>query len=245
MCSAILSLYSPVPPFPDCHLLLPGDAVCTVFGDPHYQTFDGRMYNFQGGCKYLLVHDFINNTFTIKVRNGVRFSSRFAWTQMLAVVVGGLRISLLQNLRVKVNHRRVTLPYVSPGVCHIRRKGKSVRLRAQAGFEVVWDGDSFLEVTVAARFKGRLCGLCGNYNGLQSDDLTGRDGKVYLGGEEFGATWRTGGRSSCMSKPDLDLGTLCQRDAHALQRASRVCNVFYQQSFQQCRHLVPVEPYVR
>jgi len=42
------------------------------------------------------------DSFLIKVRNGVRFSSGFAWTQMLVVLVAGHRISLLQGGVVKV-----------------------------------------------------------------------------------------------------------------------------------------------
>ena len=219
--------------------------MCTVFGDPHYRTFDGRMFNFQGGCKYLLVRDCHRNSFTIKVRNGVRFNSGFAWTQMLAVFIGNSRISLLQNLRVKVNRKRVPLPYVRPGAFSVRRTGNSVRLRTQLGVDVVWDGDSFLEVTVSSRFKNKLCGLCGNYNGLKSDDLTGSDGRMHTDGEEFGNSWRIGSRRACKSNPSVDTRPLCDKDPAARQRANRVCSVFYEHSLLPCRRLLPVHPYVR
>ncbi|KAK7111798.1 hypothetical protein V1264_011373 [Littorina saxatilis] len=227
-----------------CPKCVEHDAVCTVFGDPHYRTFDGRMFNFQGGCKYLLVRDCHRHTFTIKVRNGVRFNSGFAWTQMLAVFIGNSRISLLQNLRVKVNRKRVSLPFVKAGSFSIRRTGNSVRLRTQLGVDVVWDGDSFLEVTVSNQFKNKLCGLCGNYNGLKSDDLTGSDGTMYTDGEEYGKSWRIGSKRACKTNPRVDTKPLCEKDENARQRANRVCSVFYEHSLQPCRRVLPVRPYV-
>ncbi|KAL8564312.1 hypothetical protein ACOMHN_004369 [Nucella lapillus] len=229
-----------------CPRCVEHDAVCTVFGDPHYRTFDGRLFNFQGSCKYLLARDCHRHAFTIKVRNGVRFNSGFTWTQMLAVFVGRDRISLLQNLRVKVNRKRVLLPHVKSGSFSIRKMGTSVRLRTRIGVDIVWDGNSFLEVTVSSKFKNRLCGLCGNYNGLKSDDLVGGDGKFYTSGEELGHSWRIGSERACKSKPVVDTPRpLCERDSAVQHRAHRVCSVFFQHSLLPCRRVLHVQPYVR
>jgi hypothetical protein len=60
------------------------EGVCSVFGDPHYKTFDGRIFNFQGSCKYLLAQDCekkANSSFSIRITNDARDSMAFSWTR--------------------------------------------------------------------------------------------------------------------------------------------------------------------
>ena len=130
-------------------------------------------------------------------------------------------MTLGQNMKVKVNHKRVSLPFVSLGVLSVVQEGYSVVVRTNLGVKLLWDGESFLEVTVPPSFKRRLCGLCGNFNGKRRDDLRMRNGhaakviSMPLGRkcelkiinccfpfdlqsvEEFGQSWKVGGPKSC------------------------------------------------
>lgn len=63
--------------------------MCTVFGDPHYKTFDGKFFSFQGSCKYQLVADCSKEkTFNIRVTNDARSTKTSSWTKNVSIKVG-------------------------------------------------------------------------------------------------------------------------------------------------------------
>ncbi len=223
------------------------NAVCAVFGDPHYRTFDGHIYNFQGTCSYTLAKDCHGRNFSVRVRNDARLTNDFAWTKVVGIRVGQWRISLQQHLKVKVNRKRVQLPFNEPGVFAILNQGGfSVTLKTAFGLKVIWDGDSYLEVMIPPSYKHQMCGLCGNYNGIRNDDLIGKDGILYFNPYEFGETWRTGKRKSCMQKPRTrttnDLP--CKKQKHR-SRAQMECSLLHATVFSSCRDKLDVTAYYK
>ena len=120
---------------PQCELR---EGVCTVFGDPHYKTFDGRIFNFQGSCKYLLAQDCEkkkNSSFSIRITNDARDSLAFSWTRTITVRLSGIKVSLLQRMRVKIDGKRVSLPYIKLGALSVMKDGYRVVLRTHEGKE--------------------------------------------------------------------------------------------------------------
>ena len=231
-----------------CIPLSTARAICTVYGDPHYRTFDERMFNFQGACKYILTEDCFEKSFSIRVRNDARTSSKFTWTKMLVIFIGKIRISLHQKLRVKVNKKPVTLPFSHNELPYftIVQDSDTVVLKWSPDLHVTWDGDSFVEVSVSSKYKRKLCGLCGNFNGLGTDDLIGRDGRHYFSGEEFGQTWRYGSRGACVIKPELaQVESRCDHNDKAKLRAKKECSFLLESVFYKCRRAVDVRPYYR
>lgn len=78
--------------------------------------------------------------------------------------------------------------------------------------KLLWDGESFLEVTVPPAFKRRLCGLCGNFNGRRRDDLRMRSGQLATSVEQFGASWKVGGPKSCSSNSNPAVTTQTENE---------------------------------
>ncbi|XP_047527683.1 BMP-binding endothelial regulator protein isoform X1 [Vanessa atalanta] len=210
------------------------DGICTVFGDPHYKTFDGKFYSFQGSCKYQLVSDCKNHTFSIRISNDARNTSHSSWTRTATLRIGSTKVNMGKKMRIKVNGQRIALPYIIKGVAEISRSNGSVLLKSEIGVQMLWDGDGFLEVTVSSSYKGKLCGLCGNFNSVARDDMRARDGRLLNDTWRFGTSWRVGGHRACTRRPERPNGiSRCRKSKHT--KVQRLCRAFEaNEAFSKC-----------
>lgn len=125
--------------------------------------------------------------------NDARGRSGVARTQEVAVLLGSLAVRLLPGPAVTVDGLAVALPLLREPLLYVERRGRTVTLHAQPGLQVLWDGQAQVEVRVPGSYRGRTCGLCGNFNGLAQDDLQGPDGRPRRSEAAFGNSWKVRG----------------------------------------------------
>uniref|UniRef100_A0A8I5SZC6 Kielin cysteine rich BMP regulator n=1 Tax=Pongo abelii TaxID=9601 RepID=A0A8I5SZC6_PONAB len=228
-----------------CPRCLPRPASCMAFGDPHYRTFDGRLLHFQGSCSYVLAKDCHSGDFSVHVTNDDRGRSGVAWTQEVAVLLGDVAVRLLQDGAVTVDGRPVALPFLREPLLYMELRGHTVILHAQPGLQVLWDGQSQVEVSVPGSYQGRTCGLCGNFNGFAQDDLQGPEGLLLPTEAAFGNSWQVSeglwpGRP-CSAGREVDP---CRAAGyHARREANARCGVLKSSPFSRCHAVVPPEPF--
>ncbi|XP_035236114.1 IgGFc-binding protein-like [Anguilla anguilla] len=199
----------------DCHPV--SYSTCSAIGDPHYNTFDGQRYDFQGTCVYQLVGVCSNDPslvhFEVLVQNDFRGSRVVSFTKLVEIKVYGLRIDISKENsgEIMVNGELTHLPvYLADGNVYIYKSGWYAVVKTNFGLKVSFDWNSAVSVTLPSTYKGAVCGLCGNYNGKQQDDLTEKDGKVSANPTEFGKSWQVAEIPGCVhgckgACPDCDI----------------------------------------
>ncbi|KAJ1132105.1 hypothetical protein NDU88_010434 [Pleurodeles waltl] len=185
-----------------CHVL--PDGICRASGDPHYTSFDGRRFDFQGTCKYVLSEVQGSNGslpfFRVEVKNEQWQGLRVAVTKEVFVSVYQTQIRLQSGRRstIEINGIIQTLPVkINSGRIVIFKSGAYTVLRTDFGLTVNYDMVYSVFVTLPARFQGQTSGLCGNFNGVVSDDFTTRSGSVVTNSFTFGSSWVSEGSTGC------------------------------------------------
>ncbi|CAK6975811.1 SCO-spondin isoform X5 [Scomber scombrus] len=215
--------------------------VCVATGDPHYVTFDGRCFSFLGDCQYVLARE-TGGLFSVTAENVPCGSTGVTCTKSVTLSLGNTIIHLLRGKAVTVNGMPVTLPktYSGSGLT-LEQVGLFVSLSSQLGVTLLWDGGMRVYVRLAAHLRGRVGGLCGNFDGDTENDFTTRQGIVESTPELFGNSWKVS--PSCPDVADQDLRDPCTLNPYRVTWAKKRCAVLTQELFSQCHPEVPFQQY--
>ncbi|XP_045021815.1 mucin-5AC isoform X3 [Bubalus bubalis] len=214
-------------------------ATCAVYGDGHYLTFDGRRYSFSGDCEYTLLQDHCGgngsaqDSFRVVTENVPCGTTGTTCSKAIKIFLGSYELKLSDG-KLEVIETGPRPPY------SIRQMGIYLVVDTEMGLVLLWDKGTSIFLRLSPEFKGRVCGLCGNFDDNALNDLTTRSQSVVGDVLEFGNSWKFS--PSC---PDA----LAPRDpctANPFRRswAQKQCSIINSATFSACHtHVEPSRYY--
>ncbi|XP_063799566.1 alpha-tectorin [Pseudophryne corroboree] len=205
-------------------------STCVVFGDPHYHTFDGLLFHFQGSCSYLLARNCLPGSplpfFSIEAKNENRGGSSVSWLKDISVEVYSHNIVIPKGNagKVKVNNLIFSLPVIlEHGAIKIYQSGFSTAVESDFGLLVMYDGEHYASISVPGTYINSTCGLCGNYNKNPEDDTLRSDGRLAVSVIDLGESWRVYHPDWKCSAGCVDNCSLCDAAMESLYFTSEYC----------------------
>ncbi|XP_014350371.1 alpha-tectorin, partial [Latimeria chalumnae] len=172
-------------------------STCVVFGDPHYHTFDGLLFHFQGTCSYLLAKpcSVAENLpyFSVESKNEERSGILVSWLRDIWVKVYSHKIVIHKGDygRVQVDGLVTSLPVqLELGAIKVYQSGVSTAVETDFGLLVTYDGQHYASISVPSMYFNNTCGMCGNYNNNPRDDTLLLNGTAADSVVELGHSWQ-------------------------------------------------------
>lgn len=178
----------------------PCPATCSAWGDSHFETYDGRDFDFQGACNYVLTKGAIdsNEAFTVTIQNVLCGSLGVTCSKSVTIaMLGQTHESITLNSDAAVPgslmSKQETREIVTSGPLKsmsIHRAGVFVVIEVAGGIQLKWDRGTRVYVTLSSRWKGRVQGLCGDYNDDAQNDLKSPSSGLETSAMIFGESWK-------------------------------------------------------
>ncbi|NWY35990.1 OTOG protein, partial [Sylvia atricapilla] len=222
-------------------------AECSVSGDTHFMTFDGRRYTFQATCQYILAKSRTSGMFTISLQNAPCGQNQDgSCIQSVSLILKQdpkRQVTLTHSGDVLIyDQYKINLPYADE-VFEIRKLSSVfLQVKTQIGLQILYDREGLrLYLQVDERWKDDTVGLCGTFNGNTEDDFLSPVGVTESTPELFGNTWKTS--SACVHVHDSSQVDPCDVHLQAASYAAEACSILTKDLFAPCYPYLSPVPY--
>ncbi|NWH38864.1 OTOG protein, partial [Chloropsis hardwickii] len=222
-------------------------AECSVSGDTHFMTFDGRKYTFQATCQYILAKSRTSGMFTISLQNAPCGQNQDgSCIQSVSLILKQdpkRQVTLTHSGDVLIyDQYKINLPYADE-LFEIRKLSSVfLQVKTQIGLQILYDREGLrLYLQVDERWKDDTVGLCGTFNGNTEDDFLSPVGVTESTPELFGNTWKTS--SACVLVHDSSQVDPCDIHLQAASYAAEACSILTKDLFAPCYPYLSPVPY--
>ncbi|XP_078538892.1 uncharacterized protein LOC144823878 [Lissotriton helveticus] len=211
---------------------------CTVYGEGHYITFDSKRYSFSGDCQYTLAQDYCGNstagTFRVIIENMPCGTTGTTCSKAIRVFMGGNELILHEeHIDVVQRDSTVDMPF------NVRSTGIYMVIESKHGMALMWDKKTSMFLKLSSKFKGTVCGLCGNFDSNGINDFTTRSQSVVGDVLEFGNSWKA--NPTC---PDaLESKDACTANPYRKAWSQKQCSIIKSDAFSTCHSQVDPSKY--
>ncbi|KAK1204873.1 OTOG protein, partial [Pygoscelis papua] len=222
-------------------------AECSVSGDIHFMTFDGRKYTFQATCQYILAKSRTSGAFTISLQNAPCGQNQDgSCIQSISFILKQdpkRQVTLTHSGDVLVyDQYKINLPYADE-LFEIRKLSSVfLQVKTHIGLQILYDREGMrLYLQADGRWKDDTVGLCGTFNGNTEDDFLSPVGVTESTPELFGNTWKTS--SACTFVHDSLQMDPCDIHLQAASYAADACSILTKELFAPCYPYLSPVPY--
>ncbi|XP_074398285.1 mucin-5AC [Zonotrichia albicollis] len=213
---------------------------CSVYGDGHYTTFDGKRFDFEGDCEYVLVQNYCGQqamnqgTFRVITENIPCGTTGTTCSKSIKVFLGNYEL-VLSDGHSDVIQRTPggKMPF------QIRSMGIYLVVDTTVGLILMWDKKTSIFIKLSPSFQDQVCGLCGNYDGNGNNDFTTRSQSVVGNVLEFANSWKVS--SSCPNANRTQ--DPCTANPYRKAWAQKQCSIITSEVFAKCHSQVEPNEY--
>uniref|UniRef100_A0A3B4YDQ7 Otogelin n=1 Tax=Seriola lalandi dorsalis TaxID=1841481 RepID=A0A3B4YDQ7_SERLL len=210
----------------------PCPSMCTAYGDRHYRTFDGLLFDYVGACKVYLVKSSADVMLSVSAENVDCFDSGVICRKSLLISIGRSFIAFDDDTGkpnpssvIDRKQRMFIWPAGYFTVIHFPEEDVTI----------LWDRKTTVHIQVGPRWQGKLSGLCGNFDLKTVNEMRTPDNIDSPTPQEFGNSWTA---AECVNSPDIRHP--CSLSPLREPFAKRQCAVLLSEVFQACHPVVDV-----